>query len=68
MNFRTTVLSLAVAIAFAGAAPVTPPTTSKAANPMTEADVRALLTTQGYSGINDVEFKDGTWTADGKSV
>jgi hypothetical protein len=79
MKLRTTILSFAVAIAFAGlananAAPspgadqVTPPETSKATDPMTEADVRALLTANGYSEINDVNFKEGTWTADGKSA
>ena len=79
MNIKTTVLSLAVAFAFAGAAgaqtaavtgtaPVTPPVTTQATDPMVEADVRALLATSGYSDINDVEFKEGTWTADAKSA
>lgn len=35
---------------------------------MKEADVRALLMTSGFTEINDVEFKEGTWTADAKSA
>lgn len=80
MNTRNRILSLAVALAFAGAAsaqtsvttttvaPVTPPVDTKAADPMTETSVRALMTAAGYSEINDVEFKEGSWTADGKSA
>jgi hypothetical protein len=79
MKLRTTVLTLAVAIAMAGSAnasiaeasasaQATPPATSAATDPMTEADVRALMTAQGYTEINDVKFKEGTWTADGKSA
>jgi hypothetical protein len=30
--------------------------------------VRALLANQGYTEVNDVEFKEGVWTADGKSA
>ena len=47
---------------------VTPPESTKAASPMVEADVRTLLMGQGYTGINDVKFKEGTWTADAKSA
>lgn len=79
MNTRNSLLSLAVALAFAGAAsaqttttttvaPVTPPADTKATDPMTETSVRALMTAAGYTGINDVEFKEGSWTADGKSA
>jgi uncharacterized membrane protein YkoI len=49
-------------------AAVTPPVTTKAASPMVEADVRAALVAKGYKDINDVEFKEGTWTADAKSA
>lgn len=78
MNTRNTILSLAVALAFAGAAsahvttcvpaPVTPAVNSKMADPMTETSVRALLTGNGYTEINDVEFKEGSWTADARSA
>ncbi len=80
MNTRNTILSLAVALAFAGAAsaqttttvvevaPVTPPVDTKMADPMTETSVRALLTSNGYTEINDVEFKEGSWTADARSA
>jgi uncharacterized membrane protein YkoI len=30
--------------------------------------VRATLANEGYSEINDVEFKEGVWTADAKSA
>lgn len=69
MQFRNPILALAIALAFAGtAAAQTPPPTTKAASPMTEADVRASLAAQGYTEVNDVEFKEGVWTADGKSA
>jgi uncharacterized membrane protein YkoI len=48
--------------------PVTPPETTQAASPMTEADVRAAMAAEGYTGINDVHFKEGVWTADAKSA
>lgn len=35
---------------------------------MTEQDVRATLTAQGYVDINDVEFSDGVWEADAQSA
>lgn len=47
---------------------VTPPANTKAASPMTEADVRSVMTAQGYTGINDVKFKQGRWTADARSA
>lgn len=79
MNTRNSILSLAVALAFAGAASaqtavattvaqVTPPADTKAADPLTETSVRELMTAAGYTHINDVEFKEGSWTADGKSA
>lgn len=48
--------------------PVTPAASTKAASPMVEADVRALLMGKGFKDINDVKFKEGTWTADAKSA
>ena len=67
------VLPLALAAALFGgnaasAQATTPPETTKAASPMTEADVRAAMVAQGYTGINDVKFKEGVWTADAKSA
>ncbi|MFT3807218.1 PepSY domain-containing protein [Arenimonas sp.] len=66
-------LAVALALAITTAPPSlagqqTPPATTQADSGMTEADVRALLASNGYTEINDVEFKEGTWTADGKSA
>jgi len=36
--------------------------------PLTEAQVRARLTEQGYTKINDVKFEDGVWKADAHSA
>ena len=69
MQIRKQLLALSVAFAFAGiAAAGTPPPTTQAGSPLTETDVRAMLTTQGYTQINDVKFGEGVWTADGKSA
>jgi hypothetical protein len=70
MQIRNQLLALSIALAFAGAAAAqaTPPATTQAGSPLTEADVRALMANEGYSEINDVEFKEGVWTADGKSA
>ena len=73
---KTTILSAALAIGLAGStlaiaqtAPVvTPPESTQAATAMTEVDVRALLASKGFTEINDVAFKEGTWTADAKSA
>src|SRR5436190_24180233 len=67
MRIQNQLLALAIALAFAGSAHAQ----AKAADTgsaLTEADVRALMTEQGYTEINDVEFKEGVWTADGKSA
>ncbi|GAA4796499.1 PepSY domain-containing protein [Lysobacter hankyongensis] len=48
------------ALAFAGAA--------AAQDALTEAQVKAMLEAQGYTRINDVKFKDGTWKADARSA
>ena len=76
MRFSKQLLTVSIALAFAGvaqaqASPTSPPTpapTTQAASPLTETDVRQLLTTAGYTEINDVKFKEGVWTADGKSA
>ena len=67
MQIRNKFLALSIALAFAGsaAAQEVAPNTGSA---LTEADVRALMVNQGYTEINDVEFKEGVWTADGKSA
>ena len=67
MQIRNQLLALSIALALSGAAlaqEVAPNTGSA----LTEADVRALMVNQGYTEINDVEFKEGVWTADGKSA
>jgi uncharacterized membrane protein YkoI len=67
MQIRHQLLALSIALAvsgtaFAQAAP------ANTGSPMTEADIRASLANEGYSEINDVEFKEGVWTADAKSA
>ena len=71
------ILSAALAFAIVGSIPlasaqatavVTPPVSTQAATGMTEVDVRALLASKGFTEINDVKFKEGTWTADAKSA
>lgn len=41
---------------------------AKPAAPLTEAQVRARLTEQGYTKVNDVKFEDGVWKADARSA
>jgi hypothetical protein len=67
MHIRNQILAMAIALAMAGTAgaQAVAPNTGSA---LTEADVRALLANQGYTEVNDVEFKEGVWTADGKSA
>jgi uncharacterized membrane protein YkoI len=67
MHLRNKLLALSLALAFGGTAfaQAAPPNTG---SPLTEADVRALLANEGYTEVNDVEFKEGVWTADGKSA
>jgi hypothetical protein len=76
---KTTILGAALALTIASAIPLamaqtpaaqvqTPAVTTKAASPMTATDVSVLLSSKGFTEINDVEFKDGTWTADAKSA
>ena len=39
-----------------------------AADTMTEPQVRALLTEQGYTRIDDLDFEDGAWETDATSA
>lgn len=55
----TALLLLANGVAFAQTAPK---------EPLTEAQVRAKLTEQGYTNVNDVKFEDGVWKADARSA
>ena len=48
--------------------PVTPAESTQAASPATEVQVREALMASGYTKINDVEFKEGVWTADATSA
>ena len=67
MHIRNQLLALSIALAVSGTAfaQAVAPNTGSA---LTEADVRALMVNAGYTEINDVEFKEGVWTADGKSA
>lgn len=60
---RVTVLSgaaFAFALAVSGAV--------QAQEALTEAQVRAKLTDQGYTHVNDIKFRDGVWKADARSA
>jgi Peptidase propeptide and YPEB domain len=61
MNTKTTILALMLGAALSGSVLAQSGTLSKD-------DVRAQLIAQGYTDISDLEFKDGTWTADAKSA
>lgn len=76
---KTTILGTALALTLASAIPMamahdpaataqTPAVTTKTTSPMNATDVSVLLSSKGFTEINDVEFKDGTWTADAKSA
>lgn len=58
-SFRATALLLALAAA--GAAQAQTPG-------LTEAQVRQLLTGQGYSNLADLDFEDGMWQAEATSA
>ena len=76
MTLKTSLMTLAVAAALATGALIpdsvraaTPPRTIRhAPRPMTEADVRALLTVHGYNKIDHVLFAGKVWTANGTTV
>ena len=57
---KIAILTLALAACASGAA--------LAQDALTEQDVRASLTAQGYTKVNDVEFEDGVWKADARSA
>lgn len=66
---RFRVLFLSTALVLAGVAGAKSP----AAKALTEPQVRALLTENGYTRIDDLDFEDGAWetdatSADGKRV
>lgn len=61
MKTKTALLSLLVGIALSSGV-------NAQDKMLTKDEIRAQLTAQGYTDINDVEFKDGTWTADAKSA
>lgn len=42
--------------------------TAMAQEALTKPQVRAKLEAQGYTKINDIQFDDGTWTADARSA
>jgi hypothetical protein len=67
MQIRNQMLALAIGLAVSGGA-FAQAMAANTGSPLTEADVRAALVDQGYSEINDVEFKEGVWTADAKSA
>lgn len=54
-------LALGLASAFAAG-------TALAQDALTKPQVRARLEAQGYTRINDIQFDDGTWTADARSA
>ena len=54
------IAAFAIALAVSG--------TALAQDAMTEAQVRARLTDQGYTKINDIKFSDGVWKADARSA
>ena len=67
MQTRNQLLALALSLAFAGGA-FAQAAPANTGSPLTETDVRALLANEGFTEVNDVEFKEGVWTADGKSA
>lgn len=56
-----TALVLGLAAAFGAGSAV-------AQDALTKPQVRAKLEAQGYTKINDIQFDDGTWTADARSA
>lgn len=60
---KTIALLSPVLIGLAGLAGI-----AHAQDAMTEKDVRATLSAQGYTDVNDVEFSDGVWEADAQSA
>lgn len=64
MPFRRTTLAVTATLLLAGL----PAMAQEAQEAMTAAEVRARLEAQGYTKVNDVEFKDGVWSADARSA
>lgn len=68
-KFHTTMLALATTLLVSGAALAqTPAPAAKAPEALTEPQVRALLTEQGYTRIDDLDFEDGAWETDATSA
>lgn len=68
-KFHTTMLALATTVLVSGAALAqTPAPAAKAPEALTEPQVRALLTEQGYTRIDDLDFEDGAWETDATSA
>jgi hypothetical protein len=65
---RTNAAAILPASTVVGTSAQASTTATVASSQMTELDVRNSLKAQGYTHIHDVEFKDGTWTADAKSA
>lgn len=57
---KMAVLTFTLALGLSGAA--------VAQDAMTEPQLRAKLTAQGYTKVNDVKFEDGVWKADARSA
>lgn len=60
---KTVILGALMLVAGTALAQSAPPK-----EPLTQQQVRARLTEQGYTHINDVKFEDGVWKADARSA
>lgn len=65
---RIATLSLTLALAAALPAAALAQDAAPATDAMTAPQVRAALTAEGYTAINDVEFEEGLWKADARSA
>jgi hypothetical protein len=65
---KPTLNPLVLALAIACAAPAAWACPSHEGRAWTDAEVRTHLAGQGYRNINDVNFKEGVWTADALSL
>ncbi len=69
IHHKRSLLSLAAAaLLCAGPAMADEIKAGHSKNAMTEAQVRALLTEQGYTRIDDLDFEDGMWETDATSA
>ena len=65
-NFKHTLITTTVSLMLLSGAAVARQHAS--ADTMTEPQVRALLTEQGYTRIDDLDFEDGAWETDATSA